>query len=1140
MKRFLILFPFLFLGGIVIGGENLIKNGDFEQVASDGYIKYFTHFPLYSTSIFIPSNESHRGRCSGKLFTSEKGFIFVSQHGIVLKPGKVYKLTAWVKTALTPVPFSKTISKYKDGALVVIYPELPSGWVGPWPKVGYPNLSVGGGYQNWKKLIYYFKADKEFYKVWLALYIKGAIGTAWFDDISLVECSPDEMKKWEATKPKIIFNKSRNLLYNGSFELTACHDVPDNWGSGIGAPWFYKYQPWEGRIKVIKKDGVDGKNYLQLRDFTIFSKMPIKINSEEKNLVLSFWARCNPFPGKLKVGCIKWKEFNIEEKWKRYILPIENKKGVEKAKIIFSPVSKNAVFDIDAVCLNYGNNPIPYRPSEEETIYKKLKLLLPPGAISKNAPVLNCPFVKKPPKIDGIEDMCWKKALRIDNFHMENGKSPSQRTEVFICRNFSNLYILFNCNEKSMGEIQANILKDDGLVYLDDSVGITINPEPGSGTLHYFKFDINAAGIKSESFNGYREWDCPWKAKVHRGKKKWSVEMSIPLAVLCRSVIPDNVWGINFYRNRPYSSNRKREKSYWVGNNETDFGGLKKFSEEEMIRFCLPAKEPYFLWRNIGSDKIYTILEVKKRKDLKWYLFSKKENKSFSVRGKKFKEIGNKEIIYFPGFSKNAYITGETEKGEVLFFKNIKNPSVSPPFQLFPPQFNYTFVGEKNRVKAKINVFERKPEKITFVIKNKEGKDVFSQVFNSHDAEKGVVLNETFPEGDYILSAYISVGDKKIFSEQVYDYRKLPPSPVEIKIDHWKRMLLKQGKPFIPLAFSLSGGWQYINHLDEIAEKKFNTIFLWSTVIGKPFDTNKAKDVIKRAKDSGLETIITTNHDMKRRPFIELSYDDIKFNNLNIIQSLKDKDGILMWHHMDEVYSYWTKGKPKKESDLIDLYKTCVKEDPYRPHFNNSYYCGKVYGGVKSTDLIHCTSYTIREFDGVSQTIINAREMWKVGEKEKSFLPVGIWLQYYIAHDRLPSFDELNAMVYGCLVEGTRSFAFFSMRPLSDYLWEKTKTLNEEIEKLTPLLYKGTYFPDIKCNNPTIHFYSFLYKRKIYVVAVNISQYPVKAVFQSDFSKLEKVKLMFENRKIRVKNHRYFVDKFPPLTRHIYVIYKEN
>lgn len=1130
--------------------KNLIKNGNFEEITSDGYLKYFSHFPTYGsglnkyTNTFTPDNEAHSGRCSGKLtITQNAGFI--SQHGITLEPGAIYKFILWVKTNMNPIPPSKIVSKYKQGALAVLYPELPKNWAGPWPSLGYPNLSAGGGQQDWKKLTYYFKADKKFNRVWLALYVICPYGgTAWFDDISLTKSSEEEMQKWEEKRSKIPIDTSRNLLYNGSFELAACPDIPDNWGTGIGAPWFPQFQPWENRVSLEKGNAVDGTHFLRIKNFTIFSKVPSNIIPGEK-LTLSFSARCNPSPGVLNIGCIQWKKFKIGKEWNRYTFHIDNRKKLKKTKVFFQTITKNTYFDIDAVHLHYGEKIVPYQPSEKEVIYKEIKKSITKGIISKNSPSIKCPLVTSEPKIDGqMDEKCWENSSIIKKLHSGNQAEPSQNTKIFICRDDFNLYIFFRCEEKNMNGLEISSHKNDYLVHLDDSVGITINPNPVSESNIYYKFVVNPDGVKAESIGEQKEWNCPWKCATYKGKKGWNVEISIPIAVLCENGVPDKIWGINFYRNRPGTSNRNGEKTYWAGKYETDLGILKILKAKEIYRFSPAASNPYYLWEKIGSEKVYTLLNVKKTLNLDWELHQTGKNNKLVKRGQLLKKGRNTETIYFKTFGNNFYITGKTRKGNIVYFKSVQNPTAPPLFYLYPPRYNYTVEEEKNYVKARINVLKNKNYKITFVLSDKNGKKFFQQEISYPKTINGVELKENLKQGEYQLSAFISKNNNKIFARQIYNYKKLSPVPPErkIQIDQWKRMIIKNEKPFLPVAFSFSNGWTHLDRLDEIKEHGFNTIFLWSTTIGKTYnyDITKVRKIIQKAHKVGLETIATTFHDPLMRPFTELSYKDIKNDCLQVIKNLKNEPGVLMWHHMDEVYSYWTKGKQKKESDLVDLYNACSTEDPYRPHFNNSFYSGKIYGGFNSTDLIHCTSYTIRELDGAPDTVSYAAGMRRVDKKNNDSHPIGIWLQYYIANDRLPSPDELKSMMYGCIIEGVRSFSFFMMRPLSNYLWKKTTEINSEIKSLTPVLYNGVLQSDIKCNNPSVHFIAYKYKNEVYIISVNLSYKPVKATFQSELYQIKKIKLLFENRKMQVKKSLYFSDKFLPLERHVYIISYKN
>ncbi len=170
----------------------------------------------------------------------------------------------------------------------------------------------------------------------------------------------------------------------------------------------------------------------------------------------------------------------------------------------------------------------------------------------------------KPPEMTALKE---SEAIKIDGLLSENtwykGKGAflvgycGERSEVntmFYSRNDGeNLYIGFVMAEPETDRLKtAGKVRDFPSMYLDDSVEIYLMPHenlPNSG----YQFIVNPLGMLwdaklNENRTLETKWDSGARAAAKVDKKRWTMEISIPLVDI--NVRPGQIIKANFYRNR--------------------------------------------------------------------------------------------------------------------------------------------------------------------------------------------------------------------------------------------------------------------------------------------------------------------------------------------------------------------------------------------------------------------------------------------------------------------------------------------------------------------------------------------------------------------------------------------------------------
>ena len=464
-------------------------------------------------------------------------------------------------------------------------------------------------------------------------------------------------------------------------------------------------------------------------------------------------------------------------------------------------------------------------------------------------------------------------------------------------------------------------------------------------------------------------------------------------------------------------------------------------------------------------------------------------------------------------------------------------------------RYDTVFAGEGLVLRGLIPEAERE-----FEIKDSSGKVVWKGKVKSSELAKGVAVAKGLPVGEYALS-----GSK-------FSFRVVPaPTDKWCRVDRFSHMAMTEKGPYLPCAFSLAMSDKFLDRFDEIAPVGFNTVIVWGygTVNNEKeyngFDTSIARKVLDRLGKTGLEVVSFTpvmpaermvalrNDKTIPRMFAwdirETDFKTINDAKVGFVKAMMDHPSIRMWHYYDEVYGYWETGRrPKKESNMGDTYREARKVDPYRLHWNNSTFAGRLFGGAESTDITSATIYTIAGTRGANSSVSAGATLAKVGEKLGGKPGMaGIWLQFYAGHgeageySREPSAEEMERMMYGCVLKGVRAFWYFSMRPRSNRLYFHTGKLAKELDSLKEVLAFGKPMP-FACSHGDVEGGAWEYDGKLYVITSNSAYYPASGrINLPEPYRSGKAKVLFEDREIAFKDWT-LEDNWNKLSRHVYVI----
>lgn len=164
---------------------------------------------------------------------------------------------------------------------------------------------------------------------------------------------------------------------------------------------------------------------------------------------------------------------------------------------------------------------------------------------------------------------------------------PKNATEVAAALTPGGLYVGFRCKDAAPAGLIGKCTKENGAVFLDDSVEFFLAAAQDATKTNYFHFSLNCLGT---AYSNSMDSDRPvpdWKHAVQKTADGWEAEMLIPLpSIRAATGLPH--WRANMSRYRPARGAEPEEKSVWVDpgttmHNYRRFGYLKMSDSHQPI-----------------------------------------------------------------------------------------------------------------------------------------------------------------------------------------------------------------------------------------------------------------------------------------------------------------------------------------------------------------------------------------------------------------------------------------------------------------------------------------------------------------------------------------------------------------------------
>lgn len=259
------------------------------------------------------------------------------------------------------------------------------------------------------------------------------------------------------------------------------------------------------------------------------------------------------------------------------------------------------------------------------------------------------------------------------------------------------------------------------------------------------------------------------------------------------------------------------------------------------------------------------------------------------------------------------------------------------------------------------------PVRVEMAVKNEKGSRIFRKewVIDSQVSLRvieGKIPLDDMAVGDYAVTARV-IPKGRSAMEFLQTLQKLPLNPNEVKIDRFSRLLLVNGKPFIPLineimfwGRKLAGSDVPDNGLEIFArDSGFQSVIIWGST---PFSPRNVAD----CSALGLKIILFMQAEIEKAMRAG-GQEAVTVRIEEIFVQYKDEPNLLAWFLADEGNLF------ADEKHFKERYARLKKADPYHPIFRNEgawavgcggpggldtteIYCGG-YGGYKLIDAIN-------------------------------------------------------------------------------------------------------------------------------------------------------------------------------------------
>ena len=207
----------------------------------------------------------------------------------------------------------------------------------------------------------------------------------------------------------------------------------------------------------------------------------------------------------------------------------------------------------------------------------------------------------------GMSPTCENAMAKVRGFVQrtpKDGDESTQRTDVYLSYDDTNLYVVFVSFDDDPAQVRARMVARGGQILDDDFVSIQIDTFRDQRRAYAFAANplgIQNTGVWIEGQGWDYSFDTVWHSKGQRTERGYVVWMSIPFRSLRFSTASQQTWGLMLQRNIP----RDNEESYWPSYSSRIEGRLNQAGLMTGIENVSPGRNvqliPYAFFRSFRA-----------------------------------------------------------------------------------------------------------------------------------------------------------------------------------------------------------------------------------------------------------------------------------------------------------------------------------------------------------------------------------------------------------------------------------------------------------------------------------------------------------------------------------------------------------
>lgn len=705
------------------------------------------------------------------------------------------------------------------------------------------------------------------------------------------------------------------------------------------------------------------------------------------------------------------------------------------------------------------------------------------------------------PVLDGaLGDACWRSAGRAGELRFLKSRLPAPVT-AWATYDSCWFYCAVEVHHPKPRQIISRCTVHDGPVSRDDSVELFF--DPGTGGRAYYHFMLNVANVRAEQRVSVtnkgivrdRGWDVPWRSATLRTTKGWNAEIALPLAAmahgdlakarmnLCGLVIDPVIdpHGIRVDEKRqlicwaPVGKSFHEPESFGIvrglAPGKVELPLLVAFSDAKVGQYDVSRGQCSFpvtvsLRNHSPKPGVVELLILDKPISGK----PSEVRRRVRLKPKEQKRLGL--TVPVASFAERAVtiVLRDTDTGEALQTQTIAETESLSLMSAYLDRNYYTDEPDATVVCA-LGVPQPKLVGTTLVVTDAGGRRLASLKEVTAKSRLSVPIGG-MACGSHSLTAALCDGNgSTMFSRQLKLVKKKLSPVLEVKIDHINRVVLRNGKPFLPFGVVLPSKDE--RDFAYIADLGFNSFVQWHAA-----DAALAKDMVAWAEKHGLHMLASLDNLMpagsqklgrvrlkylapdpklpeaERQSRYEAEYAAKITAARKIIDQIETSPNLLAYFNIDEpADTRWVRRACKGIYDLVH------EADGYRPvHLNTGSYDFDVFRDILGGDpywspattnprrndptaaLRYCYGYPYRDYVRTAKKL--RMPLWKV--------PLGeVWSGI---HKRAILPQEQLCQTYLLMIHGVRGFFYFVYPFTHEATYGVMRRLAKEVKALSPCL----------------------------------------------------------------------------------------